>query len=331
MRKFRNKKLATIFLAFLMVFVVAGGFAAFQRLLHINARVHMYAPQVAIVWHEVTLADNAHPVLWAPGPGTNRGIGVPSAGARFQNRVWPTIPADWIALHTGATALVGGSFIPNPQSYLATRATDPFSAPPTPPTGVVDLEVNQQANAWWRIGAPGPDHVSTQHAPGQFPGIAHITEQTLATPMAYINLELNLVFDNLDQEYHFRVTLGNPGDVPLTTAPVSDFDITEPSATTLPGAAAYHIVEPFWDRLAGVTILPGGTVTRYLSFRAPEAAWMAFFALPGVPVTEPGLGELFLDNNFNVRAEGEWIVQIPARLAATGVAQTDDCTDRPWS
>lgn len=83
MRKFKNKKLITTILAFVMVFVMAGAFASsFQALLNINARVNMYAPTVDAIIAE--FANTGAPT------GVVAGVGQPifrPGAPRFPDRV----------------------------------------------------------------------------------------------------------------------------------------------------------------------------------------------------------------------------------------------------
>lgn len=93
MRKFRNKKFATIIIAFLLVFLVAGGFASFRRTITLNGRVNMFAPLVDIIWADVEVTPSFGP--WST---TDRqGIGWPGLHERFVGRTWPTVDTTAIA------------------------------------------------------------------------------------------------------------------------------------------------------------------------------------------------------------------------------------------
>lgn len=129
MKRFKNKKLATIIIAFLMVFVVAGGFAALERIITLNARVNVFAPLVDIIWADAEVTS--YPTRWS---GTNRtGLGDPAAHARFAARGanWPTPPdlatdanqyetfgltahafAYWHTAHPGDGQAGPGEFVP---------------------------------------------------------------------------------------------------------------------------------------------------------------------------------------------------------------------------
>lgn len=321
MRKFKNKKIATLIIAFLMVFVVAGGFAALQRALYINARVNLFAPSIEVVWASAgVLEPGHHPLIW-DGTSAPQGIGHPSI-LRFARRAtaWP--------------------------------ATDPVSLGATPAMFIGRGAPHN--SAFWRLSHNG----TGQHGAGLFPASGTITGRTLAAPREYIELEVNMVFDNWNQAYIFTATLGNPGDVSLTTlAPVVEpfHDGPPPDLSALPALPAVpvrpHVEDPgsptpaeeaalaAWQllvdardevvaeraaalgsyiahnlvtrievsNLANVTI-PAGTISAPVTFTfgtmATEPPFLAFLGTP--------VGNAFLDENFAVSVPASTTIRIPA-------------------
>lgn len=290
LKRFRNKKIATLIIAFVMIFVMAGAFAAFQRLLLLNARVNLFAPMVEVVW---TNASVETPPLWSPlNP---RGLGVPSAGARFAERTWP-------AVATVAEDLV---------QWMS-------------PSGNV-----AETSAWWHLSHEGTD----QHAlPGQFPGPMTISQMSLAEPVEYIELLVGMVFDNVDQTYTWTLTMGNPSTVPLETTGVNvtglwvdDFidwtrdpdtgrvtGFTPGTAAELrPDSAAPHntIVDVDFDGLVGHVIQPGQTAVGTIVFSAPETNWVNYFNTTD--------GEYFLDNFFEDDIPAFYAIEVVTSIATS--------------
>lgn len=308
MRKFKNKKLATLIIAFLMVFVMAGAFAAFQRLLLLNARVNLFAPMVEIVWMEVELYEG--PDLFSPTNPQGIGIGGQTGGGldRFFGRAanWPAPPAPAIL-----------------QSYFESHITG--------------AAAGANAHAWWLLAHTGTGQHTTT---GQFPDEAHIEDQTLGEPMEYIELMLGMVFDNVDQEYTFRVRMGNPSTVYLYTTDVNvvgewrdtdaawifdpdtgrvyDFDESDPamimSLVAPYGATAFYapqntIVDVDYSGLLNHQIAPGSYAWGYVTFSAPAANWQAFFDY------DEDQTEHFLDNHFLVNIPAYFALEVVATLA----------------
>lgn len=273
MRKLKNKKLATFIVAFAMLFVVAGAFAVLVRQVNIEARINAFAPQVAIVWTDALVTE--HPPLWTGAGAGATGIGIPSI-PRYSARVWPTID-------------IGGL---------------------TPAVASVTRGADNHASAWWRLSHDGTGQNTTA---GMFPLPGQITGRTLAEPEHYIDLEMNMVFDNFNQTYVWTVQMGNPGDIALTTHAPHVVMPTGAGAWILGGdptlPAFDATISAIFAPLAGQTIAPGALgapVT--LTFTAPEVNWMAFFA-----TTE---GQAFLDNNFAPNSvQTSIIVRVPATMA----------------
>lgn len=103
MRKFRNKKVVTTGVAFLMVLVMATAFAAFQRHLDLEARVNMFAPSIDVLWAGAAVVS---PPIWDAVFTT--GLGVPNAGPRFTDRNWPDV--DTTAQDLGQVLVRGGDY-----------------------------------------------------------------------------------------------------------------------------------------------------------------------------------------------------------------------------
>lgn len=311
MKRFKNKKLATLIIAFLMVFVLAGAFAAFQRVLLLDARVNLFAPMVEIVWQDVELY--AGPPMWSED--NPLGIGVPSAADRFEARTWPAVPPQVFARGTG-TVLGHG-----PIDYFVTHSDETVYA----------LRI-AEAHAWWHLSHPATD----QHPrAGMLPVDDHIEDMTLAAPIDYIYLSLGMVFDNVDQEYVFQVTMGNPSTVPLITqAPIlrgywvdeSDWEIYEadgyagtprrinPVMGDLveigdPAASPHSaIIEVDYSDLEGVVLQPGALETALIRFSAPAENWIEFF--------DTYAGSFFLDNHFFESVVAYYAIEVPAVIYA---------------
>lgn len=316
MKRFKNKKLATVIIAFLMVFVVAGGFAALQRAIYLNARVNLYAPMVELVWASTTVGETSddHPLAWEPGAvawplptGTRIGIGHPGI-FRYAVR-----SADWP--------------VPHPDSLTA-------------PIQFVGRHVDYRS-AWWRLDHAGTDQTTA----GKFPSLANINNRDVRQPREYTDLELNMIFDNFNQQYTFTVTMGNPGDIPLITltpevissflegaipsfpAPVNIVDPANPTVDELEAVSQRNdfiaanigpiaaraivgddtVIDGIVADLAGITIAPGSVSAPVdLVFEAPVDRWMDFF--------ETEWGVAFLDGHFANHVQASVTVRVPATL-----------------
>lgn len=237
MRRFKNKKLATTLVVFLLVFIMAGAFAAFQTILDVRGRVNMYAPTVDAIISD--LVPFAAPLGQGTDPGNLSNVADPHSvhddnaavrgpwlytiysDARFNNRVFaPTIFTD-----AGLTAAQGLAALNTSQTvwgHLGTGAR----------YGVNDAE--QQSVAWWAWGHQyaGAD-TAIDNAPFMAPDATRVTAGTIVNPSAFETLYLNLTFDNFAQFYVLELELANVGVVALEIDEVEIERVDDPTAVLL--------------------------------------------------------------------------------------------------
>lgn len=259
MKRFKNRKLATAIIAFTMVFVIAGGFAALTRTITLNGRVNVFAPQVEIIWADADVTS--YPDEWAPD--NRRGIGWNVTVARFAGRSWPA-PLGFAGPR--------GQFV----SY-----------------GTVD-----DALATWQTAHTGGGGIEA----GAFPTETQIAEGTVANTVPFRTLDITMVFDNFDQAYTWVFTLGNPGDVDLLTESIN-------VATPLDGVAEAILtngddLQALFAPLVGLPVPAGQTVEVPITFTAPAANWLAWFA------AEPVDAAAFLDGHFNNSVEVNFSIEL---------------------
>lgn len=229
MRKFRNRRLASVLVAFLLVFVLAGAFAATQWYLDINARVNMFSPAIDIVWLEVEITDT--PPLWDAlnDPDTAlTGIGIPAGAggnAMFNARMvgWPQPVIDQLNWPTNAGGSIPARGVVVETLYAATGNVIAQGFP----------------IAWAYTGAT----MAATRVPGEFPDDTEVEEMTLAESEHYILLNIGMVFDNVDQRYTFEVTAANPSPVPVHISSIEVYTaaVFDPLNTT-GGTPAQNIV-----------------------------------------------------------------------------------------
>lgn len=185
MRKFRNKKLVTVVVAFLMVFVMAGAFASFQALLRINARVNLYSPTVdaviaefAVTEQPLGMAANGMPVFR-------------TTGTRFPNRLVPALAT----MFPDAGEALGAGLV-HVENAWAFMWSNPFTGVP-----VGDVAIGG-------IAGNAPVVMSTQTG-------------ALPNPADFQSVYVVVNFDNFVQAYEFTYRLANVGLVPLRVDAVS--------------------------------------------------------------------------------------------------------------
>jgi len=244
MRKFRNKKLASALVLFLLVFIMAGAFAAFQAILDVRGRVNMYAPSVDAI------IANLHPIA-APlgmmseiddpygyhnmisdglgglvpagrqpevggrwlGMGTGAGIRTP----RYNQRQF--LPVPW---STSTPAILPGTqlFLDDEQTIGANLANTPELATDWANTWLAtlgpDRRLESRHAAWWAWGHGGSTgNTAVAGVPFGRPGDTQVRTAVITEPTDFQTLYLNLSFDNFDQFYYFNLELANVGVVPL--------------------------------------------------------------------------------------------------------------------
>lgn len=191
MKKFKNKKLLTIILAFVMVLVAAGAFASFQALLRINARVNLYSPTVDAVIAEFSntlqplgVATNGMPVFRA-------------VSARFPDREFFNVLE---AL--GAEALGAGRA--HAENAWGFTWSNPVSG--------------TMASA----GAVGG-------IAGNPPTVASVQTGAVANPRDFQSVYMIINFDNFVQAYEFEFRLANVGLVDQQITAISVDMVEDPS------------------------------------------------------------------------------------------------------
>lgn len=282
MRRFKNKKLATTLVVFLLVFIMAGAFAAFQTILDVRGRVNMYAPTVDAIISNLTpiaaplglLNDVADPQALPGAPTANAEVRgpwlalAPSAyqSMRFEDRNFFEVP--WYTADpsleeeiTPAQSLSGLTNLPPAHPWVSAVA------------GTAGTQRDQARQvAWWAWGHDRDDSADT-HVPYPFvrPARPRVDAASIVDPSLFETLYLNLTFDNFSQFYYFHLELANVGVVPLEVDEVVITRVNNPAAATpawdietypaiaadiemLRDAAATGVMHPIWATMAGSTI-----------------------------------------------------------------------------
>jgi hypothetical protein len=271
MRKFKNKKLATAGVIFLLVFIMAGAFAMFQTILDVRGRVNMYAPTVDAIISNLTpvaaplglLADVADPDNYHDSNAEVRGpwlATAPSDGGqtvRFSGRQFFEVP--W----TGNIAGVG-TIRDEIDRYQSLAGV--INLPGTHPwvSGVAATALAQRDSArrvaWW---AWGHDVVNSQdtHVEGAYvrPAEDRVATAAITEPSLFETLYLNLSFDNFAQFYYFNLELANVGVVPLELVDIEIERVDDPENASpaweigaqqmLEDDAAIALMHPAWAGL----------------------------------------------------------------------------------
>lgn len=234
MRKFRNKKLATVVVVFLLVFVMAGAFAAFQTILDVRGRVNLFAPTVDAIIANIT-------PLAAP-------LGTEDAAllnADDPDEIHDTnaaVRGPWLAVIYGNQRFVDRVFLPTVFETAAVTAAQ----------GLANLNDNQtlwghlgaagryganalemQRVAWWAWGHQGAgDDTYVDNAPFMRPTMAYVEAGAIANPQSFETLYLDLTFDNFAQFYLFELELANVGVVALEIEEVTIERVDDPETAT---------------------------------------------------------------------------------------------------
>jgi len=318
MRKFRNKKLASALVVFLLVFIMAGAFAMFQTILDIRGRVNMYAPTVdAIISNLTPIAAPLGLLNEVPDPNgvhtdgnaelrgpwladalTPIGVGTD----RFNDRVFFDVP--W-AGHAG-----GHLEITQRQSLagtvnLANVAGGWVSG--TAATAASQRLIARNA-AWWAWGHNGGigENTEVDDLPFMMPAISRVALATITEPGAFETLYLNLSFDNFAQFYAFNLELANVGVVPLEVVDVTITRVDDPTAedpawevaendphvaalTEMLQAGTMH---PAWEGILGATGMAGQTfnVSGGNTYTVDDAAGMMGLVNVTVDMENPYAG-----------------------------------------
>lgn len=208
MRKFKNKKLVTVVVAFLMVFVMAGAFASFQALLRINARVNLYSPTVDAVI--ATFANTAQPTGTGAG-GNGQPVFRNQGNPRFPTRIAPQLALEF----DDPGAAVGQNLL-HLENAWAFKWSNPFTGVSAPGVGTV-------------LGAP--------------PVPMAVETGAIANPADFQSVYVVVNFDNFIQTYEFTYRLANVGLVPLEVENVSVALVPDPDADDF----WHRFINAVWD------------------------------------------------------------------------------------
>lgn len=288
MRKFRNKKLASLLVVFLLVFILSGAFALFQTILDVRGRVNMYAPTIDAIIANLTPVNA--PVGWNMTLNEQTGLSV--------------VP-DPHGVHTGNNPLVGGPWrgsLDVPVANRTTRFDDRVFLPSlgeniSDPAAFANFNERQTVDgvtrlisvagavpscedqraiaSWaWSWQSTTTDSVDDvlEGVNGGYEGLRpnpnRVVTGTITNPADFRRLYLDLTFDNFSQFYVFELDLANVGAIDLE---VDEIRIERVLDTTLPftapavgapewspldafrwigGSAPYHVEHPRWQELS---------------------------------------------------------------------------------
>lgn len=252
MRKFKNKKLASLLVVFLLVFVMSGAFALFQTILDVRGRVNMFAPAIDAIIANVTPVAaplGFHALDSAPGGlavvldphgvhDSNPPVGGPwmdGITARYNARVFGSSLGEHIPAVTGGTQFDAWQTL----AAMTNREISPAAAQITPTAAM--RAVSSWAWSYQTATAGSPDSVLPGADDYLRPNPNRVVVGNIANPADFRRVYLDLTFDNFNQFYVFEVDLANVGNIDLEVTEIEITRVIDDSgdpAPTLPADAS---------------------------------------------------------------------------------------------